>query len=91
MSFAVLEALAHGVAAVVADGSGNPEAVGDAGLVFSVGDDARLAALLLRLAAEPQERAALGAAGRHRMENELTVPRFLDGMGAVYDSVLQGA
>ena len=90
MSFAVLEALAHGVASVVADGSGNPEAVGDAGLVFAAGDDEQLATLLLRLAGDPAERAALGAAGRARMEDELTTQRFLDGMRAVYDSVLTG-
>jgi glycosyltransferase involved in cell wall biosynthesis len=88
MSFAVLEALAHGVATVVADGSGNPEAVGDAGLVFAAGDDERLTTMLLRLAADPGERAALAAAGRARMENELATQRFLDGMRAVYDSVL---
>ena len=88
MSFAVLEALAHGVATVVADGSGNPEAVGDAGLVVAAGDDARLETVLLQLAADPTQRAALGAAGRARMENELTVPRFLDGMRTVYESVL---
>ena len=31
LSFAVLEAMGHGLAMVVADGAGNPEAVGDAG------------------------------------------------------------
>ncbi len=34
-------AWATAVATVVADGSGNPEAVGDAGLVFRIGDDGR--------------------------------------------------
>src|SRR5207248_4687947 len=43
MSMAVLEAMGRGVAVVVSDGAGNPETVGDAGLVTPAGDEAALA------------------------------------------------
>ena len=52
LSYAVLEAMAHGVATVVSDGPGNPEAVGDAASCFPVGDADGLAAALSRLAAD---------------------------------------
>ena len=38
MAYAVLEAMALGRALLVSDGPGNPDAVGDAGLVFPAGD-----------------------------------------------------
>jgi glycosyltransferase involved in cell wall biosynthesis len=88
MSFAILEALGHGVATVVSDGAGNPETVDDAGLVFPVGDEARLASLLLELAADPTKRAAIGSAGRARLATELSTERMLSGTRAVYEAVL---
>jgi glycosyltransferase involved in cell wall biosynthesis len=88
LSYAVLESLGHGVATVVSDAPGNPEAVGDAGLVFPAGDDARLAAVLLELAADPERRAALAAAGRVRVASELSAEQMLRGTRAVYDSVV---
>ena len=69
---------------------GNPDAVGDAGLVFPAGDDARLAALLLELAADPQRRAALGVAGRSRIGDELSRERMVRAMRDVYETVLKG-
>jgi glycosyltransferase involved in cell wall biosynthesis len=64
LSFAVLEAMASGVACVVSDGPGNPEAVADTGVVFAAGDEAALRAALARLAADPAERARLAAGAR---------------------------
>ena len=63
LSYAILEALAHGLATVVSDAPGNPEAVGPAGLVFAAGDAEQLAGLLLHLARDPELRASLGEAG----------------------------
>ena len=71
MSLAVLGAMAAGLPVVVSDGPGNPDAVGEAGEVFPVGDVGALAAALERLAADPGLRARLGEAARER-----AIPRF---------------
>ena len=89
LSYAVLEAMGHGVATVVSDGPGNPEAVGDAGLVFSIGDADGLASALSRLAADAPARAALAEAGRARVATELSAERMVAETGAVYDRVLR--
>jgi len=88
LSYAVLEAMAHGVATVVSDGPGNPEAVGDAGLVFPAGDAGRLAELLRELAADPARRAALAAAGRARVAATFTAQEMMRRTGAVYEAAL---
>ncbi|HEY8581907.1 MAG TPA: glycosyltransferase family 4 protein, partial [Capillimicrobium sp.] len=84
LSFAVLEAMAAGLPCVVSDGPGNPEAVGDAGVVFAAGDEAALRAELARLAADPAQRARLGAAARDRAASAFSVERFLRRMGELY-------
>jgi glycosyltransferase involved in cell wall biosynthesis len=89
LSYAVLEALGHGVATVVSNAPGNPEAVGDAGVVFPAGDEARLAAVLLELASDPERRAALATAGRERVATELSAEQMLRGTRAVYESILK--
>lgn len=88
LSYAVLEALGHGVATIVSDGPGNAEAVGDAGLVFPAGDDAALAKLILELAASPEGRAEMAAAGRARIAGDLGAEQMLRDMRSVYDAVL---
>lgn len=93
MSFALLEAMAHGLAPLVADGTGNRETVGEAGVVFAPGDMEALAARLAALAADPARRAALGAAARERIATELSLERFLAGTREQYEAALaaQGA
>lgn len=91
LSFAVLEAMAAGLPCVVSDGPGNPEAVGDAGVVFPAGDEAALRAALARLAADPAERARLAEAARARAASEFSVARFLERMGAIYAEVAAGS
>lgn len=90
LSYAVLEALGHGLATVVSDAPGNPEAVGSAGLVFAAGDEEQLAGLLLDLARDPELRRSLGEAGRARIADQLSASRMLEGTAAVYDAVLRG-
>jgi glycosyltransferase involved in cell wall biosynthesis len=84
LSFAVLEAMGHGLAMVVSDGPGNPEAVGDAGVVVRSGDVAALAAALGALARDPGRRALLGAAARERVRSTFSRERMLAGVGAAY-------
>jgi glycosyltransferase involved in cell wall biosynthesis len=88
LSLAVLEAMAAGLAPVVSDGPGNPEAVGDAGVVVPVGDVAALASALERLAGDPEERTRLGAAARARAEAEFSIERFLADMRRAFLEVL---
>jgi glycosyltransferase involved in cell wall biosynthesis len=78
LSYALLEAMAAGVPPVVCDGSGNPEAVGDAGIVVPVGDEAALTDAFMRLAADPDERARLGAAARARAVEHYSLDLMLD-------------
>jgi glycosyltransferase involved in cell wall biosynthesis len=88
LAMAALEAMAHGLAVIVSDGPGNPEAVGDAGVVAPVGDVEAWTEALLRLAAGADERARLGVAARARVAQEFSVERFLDGVANAYDAAL---
>lgn len=90
LSYAVLEAMGHAVATVVSDGPGNPEAVGDAGIVFRIGDTDGLASVLSQLTADASRRATLAEAGRARIAAELSAARMVAETGAVYGAVLRG-
>jgi glycosyltransferase involved in cell wall biosynthesis len=89
LSFALLEAMAHGLAVVVADGPGNPEAVGEAGVVVATGDREAFTRALIELAQDKARRAALGTAARERVAREFAVPDMLAGVEAVYEDALR--
>jgi len=89
-SIAVLEAMRAGLAMVVSDGAGNPDAIGDDGVVVPVGDSVALAAALSRLAAEDGTRHLLGEAARRRFQSLFAPEVFLGHMRAVYEAVLAG-
>ncbi len=84
LSLAVLEAMGRGLPVVVSDGAGNPEAVGDAGIVFPLDDAPALAAALGRLAADPDLRSRLGAEGRERVRAHFLIERWLREMQAEF-------
>ena len=88
LALALLEAMAHGLAIVTSDGSGNPNAIGDAGLLCRVGDVDALAGALVRLAADPEERRRLGTAARARAEAKFSLDRFLADMRRVFDAAI---
>jgi glycosyltransferase involved in cell wall biosynthesis len=71
----VLEAMAAGLPVVATRVSGIPEAVVDqvTGLLVPPDDVSSLANALGTLFADPERRAALGAAGRERIAHEFTV------------------
>ncbi len=88
MSFALLEAMAHGLAPVVADGTGNAETVGAAGVVFAAGDVGAMSTRLADLVADAGTRARLGAAARERIARELSLERFLAGTREQYEAAI---
>lgn len=88
MSFALLEAMAHGLAPLVADGTGNAETVGDAGIVFPAGNLTAMSARLSELAGDREARTRLGAAARERIRTELSLEHFLSGTREQYEAAL---
>jgi glycosyltransferase involved in cell wall biosynthesis len=88
LSMAVLEAMSHSVATIVADGLGNPEAVAGTGLVFPVGDVDALAQMLTQLTSNPDARMRLGHAARERVEEQFSDERFIGRIGELYEAAL---
>jgi glycosyltransferase involved in cell wall biosynthesis len=89
LSFAVIEAMGSGLAIVVSDGPGNPEAIGDAGIVVGLGDVDALAATLGELARDPAQLRRLGIAARRRVLQTLTADSLRGGVAAAYHAALQ--
>ncbi len=89
MSIALLEAMAHGLAPIVADGAGNAETVADTGVVFPAGDQGAMADRIVELAGDAATRARLGAAARERLLTEFGVERFRARTRAQYEAVLE--
>jgi len=84
------EAMASGCAVVAVANSAVPEVVGDAGVLVERSDPALLAEAIGRLVAEPETRAALGAAARARAAR-FTWEETARRTRAVYDEVLRCA
>ena len=91
-SNAVLEGMAARLPMVVTRVGGNAEAVidGETGIVVPPRAPAELAAGILRLATDPDLRARFGAAGRHRVEKEFRVDRFVQAHCALYRALQAG-
>jgi glycosyltransferase involved in cell wall biosynthesis len=88
VSCALLEAMSFGVAAIASDARGNPEGIGDAGIMVPVGDAEAFADSIVRLAGSPDERRRFGLAGRERVLANFTADRLARQMDAVYAEVL---
>jgi glycosyltransferase involved in cell wall biosynthesis len=88
LSFAVLEAMSLGLASVVSDAPGNPEAVGDTGIVVPCGDVDGFAAAFRRLLDDEQGRAALGERARARVAEHFTAEQMVRGTRELYDEVI---
>ena len=90
LPLAVLEAMAAGVPVVASAIGGTPEAVthGESGFLVGVGDATELATRMAEMAAQPDLRARMGAAGRARWEAEFRVERMVDETAALYERVV---
>lgn len=89
----LLEAMAMERPVVATDVGGVQEAVvnGETGLIVPPADAEAMAAAIGRLFSEPDVARRLGLAGRRRIEESLTVDRYVDAMQQVYAGlVLQG-
>lgn len=76
----IVGTLTGGTAELVADGQ--------TGLLFPPGDEQLLAQHLARLHASPDERVAMGAAGRARVETRFSMARHLDELEGLYQAAI---
>lgn len=87
LSYALLEAMAHGVPAVVSDGPGNPEAANGTGTVVALDDGPGWTAALRALAHDPEQRSRLGEAARERVARDGDERRFVVATREVYETL----
>jgi glycosyltransferase involved in cell wall biosynthesis len=87
LSFALLEAMAHGLPAIVADIPENLEAIGESGIAVPYGDENAVEAAM-RLLADDDERSMLGARARQRARELFSAEQMIARTRAVYDEVL---
>jgi glycosyltransferase involved in cell wall biosynthesis len=88
----VLEAMAAGLPVVASDVGGTREALqdGETGYLYSPGDAAELARLLLRLARDPALAAEMGRRGLARVRERFAVERMVRETAALYEQLVQG-
>jgi glycosyltransferase involved in cell wall biosynthesis len=88
LSFSVLEAMSIGLPAVVSDGPGNSDAVGDAGVVVPAGDVRGFAVAFERLTRDVEVRDRLGARARTRVRERFGADEMVRHTRAVYQEAL---
>jgi glycosyltransferase involved in cell wall biosynthesis len=87
-SFALLEAMAHGLPAIVADIPENIEAIGDSGIAVPYGDADATAAAMRKLTEDGDRRQALAARARNRIAEQFSAEQMIERTRALYDEVL---
>ena len=88
---AALEAMACGVPVIASRVGGLPEVVGDAGLLFEMGDTESMARGALELLADPERYVALGDAGVRRARGRFHPDAVLAAYRSVYENSMVGA
>jgi glycosyltransferase involved in cell wall biosynthesis len=91
LSFSLLEAMALALPPVVSDAPGNPEAVGDAGIVVARGDVAGFAEAFGRLLASEADRRSLGERARERVAAGFGAEKMVRETRELYERILQDA
>ncbi|MGZ4611236.1 MAG: glycosyltransferase family 4 protein, partial [Actinomycetes bacterium] len=86
-SLPAIEAMACGTPLVTTGGGALPEVVGDAAVLVTAGDAGQLADAIGGLLDDPQRRAALGAAGRARVEQMFTWRAVAEQTARCYEEV----
>jgi len=86
-----LEAMAAGLPIVATAVDGIPELVEDGrtGWLVPPGDPAALAERLHVLLLDPEQRRAMGAAGRARAQEHFSIDRMVTGISKIYDDILR--
>ncbi len=80
----IIEAQACGTPVIGSDSGAIPEVVGAGGLIFPEGDAQALAAAILRLKTNPDERREMGATGRRQVEANYTWAKVAARMHGIY-------
>ena len=89
LPYALLEAMAMGLPAVVLDDPGSVEAVGDAGDVVPAGASGPLIDALAALGQDTGRRRELGTRARERVASRYLVTRMVERTKAVYVAALE--
>jgi len=85
----LIEAMVLGVPVIGSNSGGIPEVIGDAGLIFSEGDDEELASLLHALWNNENLRRELGEKGRQRVLDKYTWEKVAQELGRIYQEILR--
>jgi glycosyltransferase involved in cell wall biosynthesis len=88
LSFALVEAMAHGLPGIVADIPENVEAVGDSGVAVPYGDEDAVATALRQLVLDRETRRVLGERARRRAAELFDAADMIARTRALYDEVL---
>jgi glycosyltransferase involved in cell wall biosynthesis len=88
LSFALLEAMAQGLPPVVSDAPGNPEAVGETGIVVPRGSVDGFVGAYRRLAGDARVRAQLGESARERVASSFRADEMVARTRELYEDVL---
>ncbi len=93
ISNTILEAMASGLPVVATAVGGNPDlvAAGQTGLLVPAGKTDALAVALLQMAGDPLPQAAMGQAGRARVEQEFSLQVMVNAYQRLYERLLDRA
>ena len=89
MSNTLTEAMATGLPVLATRVGGNPDVVGDAGVLYSSGDEPALARHLAEFRSAPSLAAELGNLARHRAESEFSYERMIGSYEGLYRELVE--